>query len=85
MTELLPDSITRRSVLTLAAGAAGPGLGRFSAPGFANLVQAQGPSASPPGPVNRNFPQVPTWNTELRELAPDVCAYIQAGGPAATT
>src|SRR5215468_10481901 len=30
---------------------------------------------------NPNFPQVPTWNTELRELAPNVYAYIQAGGP----
>src|SRR5690242_14813297 len=32
-------------------------------------------------PANPNFPQVPTWNTELRELAPGVYAYIQAGGP----
>ncbi len=30
---------------------------------------------------NPNFPQVPTWDTELREIAPSVYAYIQAGGP----
>jgi cyclase len=30
---------------------------------------------------NPNFPQVPTWETELRELAPNVYAYVQAGGP----
>src|SRR6476619_1205443 len=40
-------------------------------------------SAQTPPPVrpNPNFPAVPTWNTELRELAPNVYAYIQAGGP----
>ena len=38
---------------------------------------APAPAARP----NPNFPQVPTWNTELRELAPNVYAYIQAGGP----
>ena len=27
------------------------------------------------------FPQPPTWETELKELAPGVYAYIQAGGP----
>ena len=37
--------------------------------------------APPPRRPNVNFPEVPTWNTELRELAPNVYAYIQAGGP----
>ena len=27
------------------------------------------------------FPNPPTWETELREVAPSVYAYIQAGGP----
>ena len=27
------------------------------------------------------FPRFPTWDTELRQLAPNVYAYIQAGGP----
>jgi len=40
---------------------------------------AQAPLPNPR--PNSNFPQVPTWNTELRELAPNVYAYIQAGGP----
>jgi len=34
----------------------------------------------PPAPDPR-FPQVPSWKTELRELAPNVYAYIQGGGP----
>ncbi|MFN7984674.1 MAG: MBL fold metallo-hydrolase [Vicinamibacterales bacterium] len=38
---------------------------------------AVAPAARP----NPNFPQVPTWDRELRELAPGVFAYIQAGGP----
>ena len=36
------------------------------------------PAAPRPDPA---FPQPPTWETELKELAPDVYAYIQAGGP----
>jgi cyclase len=39
-------------------------------------------ASTPAARPNPNFPQVPTWNTELRELAPNVYAYIQAGGPA---
>lgn len=31
--------------------------------------------------ANPNFPQVATWDAEVRELAPNVFAYIQAGGP----
>lgn len=44
-------------------------------------------SAQMPGPVafsappNPAFPLPPTWDTEFRELAPGVYAYIQAGGP----
>src|SRR5215467_13640926 len=41
-------------------------------------AQAQAVSDASPNP---NFPAVPSWNTELRELAPNVYAYIQAGGP----
>ncbi len=28
-----------------------------------------------------NVPRIPNWKTELRQLAPNVYAYIQAGGP----
>jgi glyoxylase-like metal-dependent hydrolase (beta-lactamase superfamily II) len=34
-----------------------------------------------PPPADRRFPRPPTWETELKEVAPDVYAYIQAGGP----
>jgi len=36
------------------------------------------PFSAPPNP---SFPMPPSWETELRELAPNVYAYIQAGGP----
>ncbi len=38
------------------------------------------PAVIPPAP-DPSFPQVPSWKTELRELAPNVYAYIQGGGP----
>lgn len=42
-------------------------------------VAAQTPVAAAVRP-NSSFPQVPTWDREVRELAPNVFAYIQAGG-----
>src|SRR5262245_45128407 len=43
-------------------------------------ASAQIPAATPPKPDSR-FPQVPGWKNELRQLAPGVFAYMQAGGP----
>ena len=34
-----------------------------------------------PPPPDPRFPRPPTWETELKEVAPNVYAYIQAGGP----
>ncbi len=44
-------------------------------------VHAQGLPQAYSAPPNPAFPMPPTWDTELRELAPNVYAYIQAGGP----
>jgi cyclase len=38
------------------------------------------PPVTPP-PSDPRFPQVPSWKTELKQLAPNVFAYNQAGGP----
>ena len=38
------------------------------------------PAVIPPAPDPR-FPQVPSWKTELKQLAPNVYAYVQGGGP----
>src|SRR6266849_1201664 len=32
-------------------------------------------------PQDERFPKVPSWKTELRQLAPNVYAYTQASGP----
>jgi len=66
--------ITRRDAL---------GLGLALSVGMSSglpSARAQLPQAvtSPPNP---NFPTVPSWDTELRQLAPNVYGYIQAGGP----
>ena len=37
--------------------------------------------AAQAAPRNPNFPQVPSWDLELREIAPNVYGYVQGGGP----
>ena len=68
----------RRDVLRL--GLAG-GTAALSMLGRPPTLGAAAQAASAPPPVNPAFPQVPSWSTELRELAPGVYAYIQGGGP----
>ena len=75
-------SLSRRDALRLGLA----GLGAASAvawqAGRANLAAQFGPAAGPPDPQpNKSFPIMPTWETELKELAPNVYAYIQGGGP----
>lgn len=79
MTDPAAKVVSRRTALTMGACVAGLGAASVLG-GFETLLQAQTSSAGP-APVNPAYPQVPTWNTELRELAPGVFAYIQAGGP----
>ncbi len=85
--------ITRREVMTRSAWA---GLGVASAlagaGGLEGLFgQAQPrvdessprigwPSVTPLPPVDDRYPIMPTWSTELRQLAPNVYAYQQQGG-----
>jgi cyclase len=70
----------RRAINRLAAGIGALGILRadWGAPGVS--AQAGGVQPLPPAPDPR-FPKPPTWNTELKEVAPNVFAYIQAGGP----
>lgn len=69
-------TISRRDVLRLGGAAA---LAPLAAATPASASGAQAPAAPPP--VNPDYPQVPSWSTELRELAPNVFAYVQGGGP----
>jgi cyclase len=79
--------LTRRQAITrvacagfvlflVLAGEGGPAhLWAQSAP-----APTSAPAVIPPAP-DPKFPQVPSWKTELKELAPNVYAYIQGGGP----
>lgn len=44
-------------------------------------LRAQGGAPIMPPPTDQKFPMPPTWDTQLKEVAPNVYAYIQAGGP----
>jgi len=69
-------SMTRRDALRLGGGA---GLGLVAALGVpVSLVDAE---AQAPSPAAGRRPSIPSWKTELRQLAPGVYAYVQAGGP----
>ena len=71
--------LTRREAVARVVGA---GLGIASALRSASVgVSAQLPVVTAPPSPNPKFPQAPSWKTELRELAPNVFAYIQGGGP----
>jgi cyclase len=73
--------LSRREALLRVAGA---GLGIASAlrpRGGLPALSAQIPVVTSPPPPDARFPQAPTWKTEFRELAPNVFAYIQGGGP----
>src|SRR5580765_5414950 len=67
------SGLTRRELLT--GGLAFAGGSALAAAG-----QFGGVTPTPPPPDSR-FPLPPTWETELKEIAPGVHAYIQGGGP----
>jgi glyoxylase-like metal-dependent hydrolase (beta-lactamase superfamily II) len=76
--------MNRREAIRLSAGAlvgattmlGRPGGGKLSAQGGPQNVQPTPPPATDP-----RYPMPPKWNRELRQLAPNVYAYAQGGGP----
>src|SRR5688572_12431984 len=74
--------MTRREALGRVASV-GTGAAVALARGLGSVTleaQLGGVQAIPPAPDPR-FPKPPTWERELKELAPGVYSYIQAGGP----
>jgi cyclase len=74
----------RRQALGL-MGAAGIGMASALSEHVAG-AQAPAPPANPNAPVppwepSASAPAIPSWPTEFKQLAPNVYAYIQAGGP----
>jgi cyclase len=61
------DSMSRREAMKLAAGA--------------GVTLAAGLNASRAASKEAAYPPIPSWKTELKQLAPRVYGYTQAGGP----
>ena len=71
LTAVRPNIMTRRDALRLGF----TGLGVASALAWRARpaeLGAQAPAAVPNPRLNPNFPMMPTWETELKELAPGV-------------
>jgi len=71
--------LTRREAIERMAGAGFGIIAGLGAGEGMTRARAQGRAAQPG--QNPKFPPIPTWKTELRQLAPNVHAYIQGGGP----
>src|SRR5579862_7410897 len=55
----------------------------LSGAGAMMRTAAQAPAdvtPTPPPATDPNFPMPPTWKRELRQLAPNVYAFVQGGG-----
>ena len=74
------NRFTRREALQtgagIVAGAAATLAGRTRV-----WAQAAAVNPTPPPARDLRYPLPPTWNRELRQLAPNVYAYTQGGGP----
>src|ERR1700730_9358218 len=82
--KLFAPQLSRRDALQAGAGAVlGSAAMLAGAGAFAELsAQAPAPVQATPLPAtDPKFPMPPMWNRELRQLAPNVYAYIQGGGP----
>jgi hypothetical protein len=88
MTRAAATAISRRDALGRVARVGGGALAalgvrpdaRAFARSLGDAVQIGGVDATPPLRDPR-FPMPPAWETELKAIAPNVYAYIQAGGP----
>ena len=71
---------SRREAIQMGAGAL---LGAMVGGGgeLANLAAQGNVVATPPPAPDPRYPMPPSWNKELRQLAPNVYAYMQGGGP----
>ncbi len=75
--------LTRREAIQLGAGGLLGAAALLGAAGEAAKLAAQGVQPTPPPATDPHFPMPPSWNRELRQLAPNVYAYTQGGGPTA--
>src|SRR5262245_25880301 len=77
--EVFVERMTRRDVIRTGAGAFAGAAAALAGP----RLSAQGGAVNPTPPPARDqrYPLPPTWARELKQLAPNVYAYTQGGGP----
>jgi hypothetical protein len=74
--------LTRRDLLERAGRFGAGAIAAFRSSGIGFAADGHFGGVTPTAPKGDNrFPLPPTWETELKEVAPNVYAYIQAGGP----
>src|SRR5258708_19518133 len=76
--------LSRRQAIQAGAGAVLGSAAIMAGVGGLAKLSAKGPApgqATPLPATDPKFPMPPVWNRELRQLAPNVYAYIQGGGP----
>ncbi|MBI4886103.1 MAG: MBL fold metallo-hydrolase [Acidobacteria bacterium] len=70
--------MNRREALQAGAGAL---MGASAVLAGRTRAAAQDVQPTPPPATDSRYPMPPRWNRELRQLAPNVYAYMQGGGP----
>jgi cyclase len=76
--------MNRRDAIRLGAGAVVGAAAMLDRASNARLFAQGGPQVvnpTPPPATDSRYPMPPKWNRELRQLAPNVYAYMQGGGP----
>ena len=76
--------MNRREAIHLGAGAVVGATAALAGLNRTVSAQAQVVNPIPPPQPDPRFPMPPKWNRELRQLAPNVYAYVQGGGPGLT-
>jgi len=76
--------LSRRQAIQTGAGALLGSAAMLAGAGALAKLSAQAPApvqATPLPATDPKYPMPPAWNRELRQLAPNVYAYLQGGGP----
>ena len=76
--------MNRRDAIHLGAGAFVGATAALAGLNRTVVAQAQVVNPTPPPQPDPRYPMPPKWNRELRQLAPNVYAYMQGGGPGLT-
>ena len=80
-----PAKLSRREAMQIGAGVVAGAAAALTGGGELARLAAQNPGVDVvPMPLpakDPNFPMPPHWNRELKQLAPNVYAYVQEGGP----